>query len=38
MEEARGEFWTKIDAAINEVKSCEFGANRDAEEIRREQE
>ena len=36
LEEARVNFWTKIDAAINEAKSCESVANRDAEESRRE--
>ena len=35
LEEAKAEFWTKIATAINESKICESGANRDAEEIRR---
>ena len=30
-EEARAEFRTKIAAAINEVKSCKLGTNRDTE-------
>ena len=35
LEEARAKFQTKITATINESKSCEAGADRCAEEIRR---
>ena len=38
MEEARDEFWTDIDAGINEANSCESNAKRDAKEIWRERE
>ena len=37
-EEARDGFWTKIDAAINEAKSCKLDAKRDTKEIRKEKE
>ena len=36
MEEARDGFWTKIDASINESKSCELDAKRDTTDIWRE--
>ena len=35
MEEARSKFWTKINATINEAKSCKSDTNRDAKEIQR---
>ena len=35
MEEARAKFRTKINATINEGKSCKLDTNRDAKEIRR---
>ena len=38
LEEARTKLWTKIDATINEAKSCELDSNRYTEERRREQE
>ena len=37
MEEARSKFWTKINATINEAKSCKSEAKKDTEESRREQ-
>ena len=37
LEEARAEFCTKIVAVINEAKIYESGADRDDEEIRRDQ-
>ena len=36
MEEARYKFRTKINATINEAKSCKSDTNLDAEEIQRE--
>ena len=38
LEEARENFLTKIDAAINQAKSCESDANRDVDESQRERE
>ena len=37
LEKARADFWAKIDADINEAKSCKSEAKKDTEESRREQ-